>query len=214
IQALYYADGDEPKGAMEVNAQLPDGGRMIFFLDETKAKTIQLTQKFPAVIGLSASGFSGLSITDERGRTRTLSKLAATKSANTGQGTVTVPVYVKYVTKTNQLFAISGTITVKIDGDDLSFEWDITFKDADGKAFTSKGSATIKDYRANLKPRSQINNPGSNLAITEIAPDYGMAGTQVTVKGTGFSALKEENTVKLGDVSLEIVSASATELNV
>src|SRR5690606_23840618 len=71
IQALYYADGDEPTGAMEVNAQLPDGGRMIFFLDETKAKTIQLTQKFPAVIGLSASGCSGLSITDERDREST-----------------------------------------------------------------------------------------------------------------------------------------------
>ncbi len=214
IQALYYADEGESDGAMEVSAQLPDGERIVFFLDKTKAGVIQLAQKFPAVIGLSVDGSSRLSITDESGRTRALNKLATTKSANTTQNTVTVPVYVKYVTKTNQLFAISGTITVKIDGDDLAFEWDITFKDADGKTFTSKGSSTIKDYKANLKPRSQINNPGSNLTITEIAPDYGKAGTEVTIKGTGFSALKEENEVKLGEISLEVISASATELKV
>lgn len=204
IQALYYADEGESTGALEISGQLADGGRIVFFLDETKAKTINLEQKFPAVMNVAFGG------TTKSG----VGKLAMAKTANTTQGTFTVPVYAKYVTKTNQLFAVSGTITVKIDGDDLTLDWDITFKDADGRTFTSKGSSTIKDYKANLRPRSQINNPGSNLSITEITPDYGKAGTEVTIKGTGFSALKEENTVKLGDVSLEIVSASATELKV
>lgn len=216
IQAFYYADSGEPDGALEVSAQLPDGERMVFFLDETTSKTTQLNQQFPAVIGLSADGFSGLAVVDKSGKTRTLNKVAATKAANTAQTqtTVTVPVYVKYVTKTNQLFAISGNITVKIDGDDLTFEWDITFKDADGKTFTAKGSSTIKDYKANLKPRSQINNPGANLTITEVMPDYGSASTEVTLKGTGFSALPDENKVKLGDRVLTVTSASSTELNV
>src|SRR5690606_26756274 len=216
IQAFYYADSGEQDGALEVSAQLPDGERMVFFLDEANSKTIQLNQQFPAVIGLSADGFSGLAVVDKSGKTRTLNKLAATKVANTAQTqtTVTVPVYVKYVTKANQLFAVSGSITVKVDGDDLTFEWDITFKDADGKTFTAKGSSTIRDYKANLKPRSQINNPGANLTITEVMPDYGNAGTEVTLKGTGFSALPDENKVKLGNRELTVTAASSTELKV
>lgn len=204
IQALYYADEGESTGALEISGQLADGGRIVFFLDETKAKTINLEQKFPAVMNVAFGG------TTKSG----VGKLAMAKTANTTQGTFTVPVYAKYVTKTHQLFAVSGSITVKIDGDDLTLDWDITFKDADGRTFTSKGSSTIKDYKTNLRPRSQINNPWSNLSITEIMPDYGKVGTEVTIKGIGFSALKEENIVKLGDVSLEIVSAGTTELRV
>lgn len=215
IQALYYADEGENSGALEVSGQLPENERIVFFLDETKAQTINLSQHFPAVIALSFYGANPLLDSGAGDTGRVPNKLAATKTAaTTTPGTFTVPVYVKYVTKTNQLFAVSGSITVKLDGDDLTFDWDIIFKDADGNTFSSKGSATIKDYKANLKPRSQINNPGANLSITEIAPDYGKADTEVTIKGTGFSALKEENTVKLGDVSLDIVSASATELKV
>src|SRR5690606_28126010 len=140
--------------------------------------------------------------------------LATAKIAETPSGSLTMPVYVKYVTQANQLFAVSGIITVKINGDDLTFDWDITFKDTDGKTFPSKGSATIRNYKANLKPRSQISNPGSDLNISGITPDYGKAGAEVTIKGTGFSALKEENKVKLGDVSLTVTSASATQLKV
>lgn len=216
IQALYYADEGETSGALEVSGQLPENERIVFFLDETKAQTINLSQHFPAVIALSNNRALPLSPSSEKNDSvRTPGKLATTKTAaTTPQGSFTVPVYVKYVTNTNQLFAVSGTITVKIDGDDLTFDWDIVFKDADGKTFSSKGSATIKDYKANLKPRSQINNPGANLSITAVTPDYGKAGTEATIKGMGFSALKEENTVKLGDVALDIVSATATELKV
>lgn len=214
IQALYYADEGEVTGALEISGQLPEDERIVFFLDEAKAQTINLSQHFPAVIGLSFNGANPLLDSGAGDAGRAPDKLATTKITATTQGTFTVPVYVKYVTQTNQLFAVSGSITVKLDGDDLTFDWDITFKDADGRTFPSKGSATIKDYKANLKPRAQINNPGANLSITEIAPDYGKAGTEVTLKGTGFSALKEENTVKLGDVSLEVISASATELKV
>ncbi len=130
IQALYYADEGENSGALEVSGQLPEGERIVFFLDETKARTNNLSQHFPAVIGLSFNGANPLLDSGTYGIGRSPNKLAATKTAAaTAQGTFTVPVYVKYVTKTNQLFAVSGTITVKIAGDDLTFDWDITFKD-------------------------------------------------------------------------------------
>src|SRR5690606_19069403 len=102
----------------------------VFFLDETKAQTISLSQHFPAVIALSFNGANPLSESVSEDKGGIPNKLATTKTAaTTTQGAFTVPVYVKYVTKTNQLFAVSGTITVKIDGDDLTFDWDITFKD-------------------------------------------------------------------------------------
>ena len=44
IQALYYADEGESTGALEISGQLADGGRIVFFLYETKSKTINLEQ--------------------------------------------------------------------------------------------------------------------------------------------------------------------------
>src|SRR5690606_20616119 len=56
IQTLFYADEGETSGALEVSGQLPGDERIVFFLDETKAQTINLSQHFPAVIGLSFNG--------------------------------------------------------------------------------------------------------------------------------------------------------------
>src|SRR5690606_17521566 len=216
IQALYYADGGESSGALEINGQLPGNKRIVFFLRETKASTITLDQKFPAVMTASShgGGLAPLPAGNSNELQDGINKLAKAKIAETLSGSLTVPVYVKYVTPANQFFAVSGTITVKIDGNDLTFDWNISFKDADGKIFSSKGSATIRNYKSNLRPKSQISNPGSELAISGITPEYGKAGTEITIKGTGFSVLKEENNVKLGDLGLEITSASATELKV
>ena len=197
IQSTYFADQSENTGALEVGVQLPNSERLTFFMDEVKDGTINLSQEFPAVMGEGSFGLRKNESEDNQ------------RIANTPTS------FVKYAKSQNTFFAISGKFVIKIDGNNLTFEWEVTFKDKDGNTFTSKGTAKVKDYKSNQRPRSQINSPASNLSITSISPDYGPAGTEVTIKGTGFSALKSENSLRLGDlVLLEPANATATELKV
>ncbi|TNF40250.1 MAG: hypothetical protein EP311_09270, partial [Cytophagales bacterium] len=197
IQAVYFSDQGETSGALEISATLPNSERLTFFLQDAQAGTINLTQEFPAVMDLGSSG---------------LRKTGTTE----GQEVNAVPPsFVRYSKSPNTFFAVSGKMIVKIDGDNLTLEWEISFKDAQGNTFTSKGTIKVKDFKSNQRPKSQINPPASNLSIVSISPDYGPAGTEVTIKGTGFSVLKSENSLKLGDLVLgEPSSATATELKV
>ncbi|GMQ25783.1 hypothetical protein Aoki45_24650 [Algoriphagus sp. oki45] len=197
IQALYFSDQGETSGALEISASLPNSERLTFFLENAQAGTLNLTQEFPAVMDLSSSG------------------LRKTTTAEDQALTNLIPSFVRYAKSPNTFFAISGKMVIKIDGDNLTLEWDISFKDAQGNTFTSKGTVKVKDYKSNQRPRSQINPPASNLSITSISPEYGPAGTEVTIKGTGFSTLKSENTLNLGDLVLgEPTAATATELKI
>ena len=197
IQSTYFSDQGENTGALEVGAQLPNSERLTFFMDDVKDGTINLSQEFPAVMGEGSFG------------------LRKNESGDNQRIANTPPSFVKYTKSQNTFFAISGKFVIKIDGTNLTFEWEVTFKDKDGNTFTSKGTAKVKDYKSNQRPRSQINSPASNLTITSISPDYGPAGTEVIIKGTGFSALKSENSLKLGDLVLgEPTAASATELKI
>ncbi len=197
IQSTYFSDQGENTGALEVGAQLPNSERLTFFMDDVKDGTINLSQEFPAVMGEGSFG------------------LRKNESGDNQRIATTPPSFVKYTKSQNTFFAISGKFVIKIDGTNLTFEWEVTFKDKDGNTFTSKGTAKVKDYKSNQRPRSQINSPASNLTITSISPDYGPAGTEVIIKGTGFSALKSENSLKLGDLVIdELKSATATELKV
>lgn len=51
-----------------------------------------------------------------------------------------------------------------------------------------------------------------SLGISKMTPDNGLAGTQVTIAGTGFSATAAENIVTFNGVTAQIVSATATSL--
>ena len=199
IQSTYFSDQGENTGALEASISLANGERMTFFLEEAKAGTFNLTQLFPAVMEGNSYGLR-LEKPNAKGENE---KLMATPGT-----------YVKYLKSLNTFFAVTGKIVVKIEGNNLTLEWEINFKDLQGNAFTSKGSLNLKDYKSNQKPRAEISNPTSNLTITSISPDYGKAGTEVVIKGTGFSALNAENKVKLGDLSLEPTSSSATEIKV
>ena len=197
IQSSYFLDQGETTGSLEVGIQLPNSERLTFFIAEAKDGTVTLAQEFPAVMGSGSYGFR------KEG------------SGANQKIMVTPPSYVKYAKSQNTFFAVSGKIVIKIDSSNMTFEWEVTFKDIQGNTFTSKGTAKIKDFKSNQRPRSQINVPSSNLSITSISPEYGPAGTEVTIKGTGFSALKSENSLKLGDLVIgEPNSSTATELKV
>jgi hypothetical protein len=50
------------------------------------------------------------------------------------------------------------------------------------------------------------------LALNSFELKHGIAGTEVTITGTGFSKVKEENSVKFNETSSEIISTTSTSL--
>ncbi|HVW96730.1 MAG TPA: IPT/TIG domain-containing protein [Mucilaginibacter sp.] len=52
------------------------------------------------------------------------------------------------------------------------------------------------------------------LKVTGISPDYGKAGVEITVTGTGFSATASENTVTIDGKIAKITSATTTQLKI
>ncbi|WP_083801772.1 IPT/TIG domain-containing protein [Pedobacter sp. BAL39] len=60
-----------------------------------------------------------------------------------------------------------------------------------------------------------VNGPDfkdQTLGIARMSPDNGLAGTQVTITGTGFSATAALNTVTFNGVAAQVVSATTTSL--
>ncbi len=199
IQSTYFIDEGESVGALEIGAQLPNSERLTFFLQEVKAGQISLTQTFPAVMGANSEG---------------LRLDASEKGDEEARVQSTPPTFVKYLKSSQTYFAVSGTLTVVIEDKNLTVTWNINFKDKDGNTFTSTGTVKVKNFDSNKKAKSEINSPTSNLTVASISPDYGKAGDEITITGTGFSALKTENTVQLGSIAATVIEASATTLKV
>lgn len=199
IQSTYFIDQGETVGALEIGAQLPNSERLTFFLQEAKAGQISLTQNFPAVMGANSEGL-------RLDSSETKNEEARVQS--------TPPTFVKYLKSSQTYFAVSGSLTVVIENKNLTVTWNINFKDKDGNTFTSTGTVKVKNFDANKKAKSEINSPTSNLTVASLSPDYAKAGDQVTITGTGFSALKSENTVLLGSVAATVIEATATSLKV
>ncbi len=53
-----------------------------------------------------------------------------------------------------------------------------------------------------------------NLGIRSVSPDNGLAGTEVTIKGIGFSADMNQNQVYFNGVQAQILSANSSEIKV
>lgn len=51
-----------------------------------------------------------------------------------------------------------------------------------------------------------------SLGISKMSPDNGLAGTQVTLTGTGFNTTTSANTVTFNGITAQVVSATATSL--
>ncbi|MFL0684164.1 MAG: IPT/TIG domain-containing protein [Algoriphagus aquaeductus] len=200
IETRFFQDAGETVGALEIGATLPNSERLTFFIQEAKAGSITLTQAFPAVMGINSEGLK-------------TTASAEGKSENDRVQTLP-PNFVKYLTSSQTYFATGGTLTVTVDKENLTVTWTINFKDINGNAFTSTGTVKIKNFTSNKRPKSEINSPTSNLAITSISPEYAKAGDEVVITGTGFSALKSENQVTLGTVAVTVNDAIATAIKV
>ncbi len=64
-------------------------------------------------------------------------------------------------------------------------------------------------------PDPQPNTPPAGaMSVTSISPDYGKAGTEITITGTKFSATATDNTVTLGGKAASVTSATSTQLKI
>lgn len=194
LTTTYYSSPGEANALMTSAALDASGTKMDFFIPDISAGTVNVTPK----LGTSSNpGNPNL-------------KVQATTSTTT-------QVYVSYSNGGNVYYAISGTITVTYDDTKITVKWDISFKDAAGRVFTSAGSFTIYTYKAVTKPKTEVKDPtpvSAKPTIDNIAPTAGMAGDEVVIAGTNFSTTLTDNAVKFNGVAATVKTATATRLAV
>jgi hypothetical protein len=166
LSATYYSTDGDPVKALQTSATLnPAGDKLVFFLNDLKTGTQELTKK------------TGTSLAPG---TRVI-------KLNAGGGGGQVQTYVSYFNSGNTYFAISGFIEIKIDDTSISVKWDIKFTDATGRVFESSGSFVFNFYTAVTKPKSDVTDPtpvSDKPTIESISPKEGYSGTEVIMNGT------------------------------
>jgi len=193
LATTYYNTAGEATSALMTSAALDaNGTKMDFFIPDISSGTYTITPK----LGTSSNpGNPNL-------------RVQATTS-NTSQ------TYISYTSSGSVYFAISGTITVTTDDTKISVKWDISFKDALGRVFTSSGNFTIYYYRTVTKPKAEVKDPTPvtvKPTIDNIAPTTGMAGDTIAIAGTNFSTTLADNLVKINGVAATVKTATATRL--
>ncbi len=194
----FYIDAGQTSGALLMQANLDGTKSFVVFVDKLENGVINLTKDYPTQMGMNF----------DKSNLNTV--LANNPASETTAGAPTS--YVKYINASTSYFAVSGKITVEIKDKNAIVSWDVVFKDATGRTFSSTGSTTIVDYKKNTKPKNQITNPTSAVTATTITPDYAWTGTTVAVKGTGFSAVNAENTIVFGGENLKPTTSTANQL--
>ena len=131
IQSALFIDAGESFGALEIGAQLPNSERLTFFVQEAKPGQISLTQAFPSVMGAHSTGLR-TNAPEEKADGARLQSLPSS--------------FVKYLSSNQTYFAIAGTLTLKLEGKNLTLTWEISFKDKNGNTFTSSGTVKVKNF--------------------------------------------------------------------
>jgi len=140
---------------------------------------------------------------------------ATLKIETTTATSTTTQIYVSYKTGGNTYYAISGTVTVTTDGAKITVKWNLSFTDATGRIFTSTGSYVIYNYKAVVKPKTEITDPtpvAAKPTIDNIAPTIGAAGDTIVIAGTNYSTALADDVVKFNGVAATVKSATATKL--
>jgi len=197
ITNIYYADAGDAVNSNLTTINLDATGRkMSFFINDLKPGTISLTKK----AGTSfAPGNPHLKINA------------------TGTSPV-VQTYVTYFDAGNSYYAYSGSIKITIDEEGtVVVTWDISFKDASGRGFTSSGTYTVTKYTTVTKSKTEITDPtpiAATPTIENIAPTFGRAKDTIAITGTNYSQSVADNEVMINGVKATVVSATATQLKV
>ncbi|RFZ92089.1 hypothetical protein D0C36_11630 [Mucilaginibacter conchicola] len=190
---VYSTSGDNVK-AMETSATIGnDGSKLTFFLNDLKNGTASLSKK------------SGTSLNPG---TRTIK---INETSNTSQ------TYVQYYNGGNAYYAFSGTIEITVTDTYVKAKWNISFKDATGREFTSAGEFTITFATVIAKAKSEIKDPtpvADKPTVENISPTKGRAGDEIAITGVNYSTTAADNVVMFNGKVAEVVSATATKLTV
>ena len=198
LAATYYSTAGDNANSLMTTATLDTSGTsMTFFVPDISAGTTTIEPKLgtsfnPGVLNARITGITFSTTT-----------------------TVVVKAYIVYKTGGNTYYAVSGTITTTYDDTKITVKWDLVFKDADGRTFTSTGSYTIYNYKNVIKPKTELHDPtpvSTKPTINSIAPKSGSGGDTVVIAGTNFSTTLTENVVMFNGVQATVKSATATKL--
>ncbi|MFD0763570.1 IPT/TIG domain-containing protein [Mucilaginibacter lutimaris] len=188
---LYATNGDAVK-SLETSATLDaNGNKLTFFIDDLKNGAIALSKK------------AGTSLNPG---TKTIKLNAATSQT-----------YVQYYNEGNAYYALSGSISITVTDTYVTVKWDIKFKTADGREFSSAGEFTITFASVVTKEKSEIKDPtpvADKPTIENIAPTKGRAGDVISITGVNYSATTADNIVEFNGTKAEVVSATTTKLTV
>ncbi|MEO6978566.1 MAG: IPT/TIG domain-containing protein, partial [Mucilaginibacter sp.] len=194
LVATYYSSDGDPVKALKTTATLnPAGDKLVFFLNDLKTGTQDLTKK----TGTSANP-----------GTRKI-------TLGAGGGGGPVQTYVSYFNSGNTYFALSGFIEVKIDDSSIRVRWDIKFTDATGRVFESSGSFVFNFYTAVTKPKTDVTDPtpvADRPTIESISPIEGRSGDSVIINGTNYSTIIADDIVKFNGVAATVISATGTKM--
>lgn len=186
ISAVYYStDGDATKALLSTNALSSANDQLVFYIADVKPGTQTITKK----LGTSSNpGNPSLRV-----------------NAVTTTSTIT-QTYVRYKTTGGNLFyAVSGTIEITIDGNNITIKWDIKFLNSVSGEFPSKGTLTILNYTATKKDKSEIVDPtplALKPTIENMSSLVGTAGDTVTITGVNYSAIAAENVLYFNGTTL------------
>lgn len=188
---LYTTAGDGVK-SLETSATLDaNGNKLTFFIDDLKNGAISLSKK------------AGTSLNP------------GTKTIKLNAGTSQT--YVQYYNEGNAYYALSGSISITITDTYITVKWDIKFKTADGREFSSAGEFTITFASVVTKPKSEVKDPtpvADKPTIENIAPTKGRAGDTVSITGVNYSTTPADDIVQFNGTKAEVIAATATKLTV
>jgi hypothetical protein len=197
MTSTYYStDGDAVK-ALSASTTLSTAGEQFnFFINDVKTGTQTLTKK----LGTSSNpGNPGLRVNG---------------AATTPNPTQT---YVQYKFNGNTFYAYSGTITMTVNGNDLTVKYDLKFVSPPAREFTATGSFIILNFVKSPQPKTAIVDPTpvtNKPTIESLLPLQGLAGDTVTVTGVNYSTTPRDNTFQFNGITARVLNSTATSVTI
>lgn len=194
ITSTYYTTAGDPDKSLLVGTALDaKGSSFTIFISNFKEGDISITKK------------RGTSLNPGNPQVK----------VNTTAVTPSVQTYIRFMSNGNAYYASSGNISVSINNDIATISWNIGFKDAAGKDFSSTGSLKLLSFAANPSPKTDITDPTpvAPLPVIEsISPGTGKAGDTLRIAGVNFGTVLTDNIVKVNGTITRVFSATATKL--
>ncbi|HEY4025087.1 MAG TPA: IPT/TIG domain-containing protein, partial [Candidatus Dormibacteraeota bacterium] len=104
----------------------------------------------------------------------------------------------------------TGVVVARAAGGGIAYAYDDSGRLL--SATVPGGDTAVYNYDAVGNLLSIARHPSSDLSIVHFSPSNGVAGSQVTIAGTGFATSPASNTVTFNGTAATVTSASATQI--